>query len=161
MVDLETLPPLLGDGIFTQEGAEWKHSRESLPAPLPHKCYEDIELFKHSVNDVDILSGRSEVVDLQPLFFRLTLDTSPGHLFGESVKSFKAPECANEQPFSDAFITAQAFVTKHFRLPDPYWMIGDFKFQRSCENVHPFLDRSSITNHHRGNLREAAFSATL
>lgn len=29
--------PMLGDGIFTQEGAAWKHSRELLRAPLQHK----------------------------------------------------------------------------------------------------------------------------
>ena len=67
--------PMLGDGIFTQEGAAWKHSRELLRSPLQHKHYEDLGVFKQSVDDlIDILSSQSGVIDLQPLFFRLTLD---------------------------------------------------------------------------------------
>lgn len=69
--------PLLGDGIFTQEGAAWKHSREMLRAPLQHKHYENLDVFKQSVDDlIDILFSQSDVVDLQPLFFRLTLDVN-------------------------------------------------------------------------------------
>jgi len=134
--------PMLGDGIFTQEGAAWKHSRELLRAPLQHKHYENLDVFKQSVNDsIDILSSQSGVVDLQPLFFRLTLDVSTEFLFGESVKSLKAPKSASEQTFGDAFNTAQAFVAKRFRLPDLYWMIGGSKFQKACDDVHRFADQ--------------------
>jgi len=134
--------PMLGDGIFTQEGAAWKHSRELLRAPLQHKHYENLDVFKQSVDDlVDILSSQSGVVDLQPLFFRLTLDVSTEFLFGESVKSLKAPKSASEQTFGDAFNTAQAFVAKRFRLPDLYWMIGGSKFQKACDDVHRFADQ--------------------
>ncbi len=121
--------PLLGDGIFTQEGSAWKHSRELLRGPLQHKHYENLDVSKQSVDDlIDILSSQSGVVDLQPLFFRLTLDVSTEFLFGESVKSLKAPKSASELTFGDVFNTAQAFVAKRFRLPDLYWMIGGSKF---------------------------------
>lgn len=134
--------PMLGDGIFTQEGAAWKQSRELLRAPLQHKHYENLEVFKQSVDDlIDILSSQSGVVDLQPLLFRLTLDVSTEFLFGESVKSLKAPKDASEQTFGDAFNTAQAFVAKRFRLPDLYWMIGGSKFQKACDDVHRFADQ--------------------
>jgi cytochrome P450 len=113
--------PMFGDGIFTQEGAAWKHSRELLRSPLQHKHYENLDVFKQSVDDlIDILSSQSGVIDLQPLFFRLTLDVTTEFLFGESVKSLKVPKSAGEQTFGEAFNTAQEFVTKRFRLPDFY-----------------------------------------
>ena len=134
--------PLLGDGIFTQEGAAWKHSRELLRAPLQHKHYETLDVFKQSVDDlIEVLSNQTGVVDLQPLFFVLTLDVSSEFLFGESVKSLKAPESATEQTFHGAFSTAQTFLAKRFRLPDLYWLIGGSKFKKACDDVHQFTDQ--------------------
>lgn len=134
--------PMLGDGIFLQEGAAWKHSREMLRGPLQHRHYETLDVFKRSVDDlIHSLSSQPGVVDLQPLFFLLTLDVSTEFLFGESVRSLKAPKSASEQTFGNTFNTAQAFVAKRFRLPDLYWMIGGSKFQKACDDVHHFADQ--------------------
>lgn len=142
---------MFGDGIFTQEGAAWKHSRDLLRAPLQHKHYENLDVFKDSVNDlIDILSSHSGMADLQPLFFRLTLDVTTKFLFGESVHSLKAPKFANEQRFSEAFNTAQAVVAKRSRLQDIYWMIGGSEFRRACSDVHEFTDQLIDRNIFRG-----------
>ena len=142
---------MFGDGIFTQEGTAWKHSRDLLRAPLQHKHYEDLDVFKYSVNDlIEILSSQSGIVDLEPLFFRLTLDVATRFLFGESVRSLKAPKFANEQRFDEAFNKAQAVVAKRFRLPDLYWMIGGSDFRRACIVVHDFVDQLIDRNVFRG-----------
>ena len=134
--------PLLGDGIFVQEGPDWKHSRELLRGPLQHKHYEDLSVFEQSLDDlVEIVSSQDGAVDLQPLFFRLTLDVSTEFLFGESVKSLKASKSASEQTFGDAFNTAQSIVAKRFRLPDLYWLIGGSEFKKACDDVHRFADQ--------------------
>ena len=120
---------MFGDGIFNQEGSAWKHSREILRSPFQHKHYENLDVFRSCVDDlIDILSSHPPVIDLQPLFFRLTLDVATGLLFSESVNSLKAPNSANGQTFAEAFNTAQESVTQRFRLPDFYWMIGGSKF---------------------------------
>ena len=134
--------PMFGDGIFTQEGAAWKHSREMLRSPLQYKHYENLDVFKQSVDDlIDIMCRQPGVIDLQPLFFRLTLDVTTEYLFGESVKSLKAPQSVGEQSFGEAFNTAQEFITKRFRLPDFYWAIGGPKFRKACKDVHYFADQ--------------------
>lgn len=134
--------PMLGDGIFTQEGAAWKHSRELLRSPLQHKHYEDLDVFKQSVDDlIDILSSQSGVIDLQPLFFRLTLDVTTEFLFGESVKSLKGTKSASGQTFGEAFNTAQGFVVQRLRLPDFHKLIGGSKFRKACDDVHNFADQ--------------------
>ena len=134
--------PMLGDGIFNQQGAAWKHSREMLRSPLQYRHYETLDVFKPSVDDlIDILSSQPGVIDLQPLFFCLTLDVSTAFLFGESVKSLRASESPTEQNFGDAFNTAQAIVAKRFRLPDLYWMIGGSEFNKACNDIHQFADQ--------------------
>lgn len=142
--------PMFGEGIFVQEGAAWKHSRDLLRPQFLHKQYEDLKVFRETVDDLIAVVPRSGIVDLQPLFFRLTLDTTTAFLFGESVQSLRAPESAGEQTFADAFNTAQEFVVKRFRLQDLYWLIGGSKFRRSCRDVHEFADQIIDRNLNRG-----------
>ena len=149
---------MFGDGIFTQEGAAWKHSRDLLRVPLQHKHYENLDVFKASVDDlIDILSSQSGMVDLQPLFFRLTLDVATKFLFGESVRSLTAPNFSNEQRFGAEFTKAQAVVAKRFRLPDLYWMIGGSEFRRACSDVHDFADTLIDRNVFRSNGKATSF----
>ncbi|KAF1968106.1 hypothetical protein BU23DRAFT_481462 [Bimuria novae-zelandiae CBS 107.79] len=68
--------PLLGHGIFTQEGAAWRHPQELL-----RKQFVNARLrrFDHFIEHVDNLIANIPshgVVDLQPLFFKFTLDTT-------------------------------------------------------------------------------------
>lgn len=51
--------PFFGDGIFTQEGAAWKHSRELLRPQFVHKQYEGLEVFRETVDNLIELSPRS------------------------------------------------------------------------------------------------------
>jgi cytochrome P450 len=132
---------MFGDGIFTQEGQAWKHSRDMLRPQFMHKQYDNLEVFEEAVDDLlDVLPTHGGVVDLQPLFFRLTLDTTTAFLFGESVGSLKDPDVAGEQTFANAFNTAQEYVAKRFRLLDLYWMIGGKEFRQACDKVHAFAD---------------------
>src|SRR5271163_4346128 len=83
--------PLLGDGIFTQEGAAWKHSRELLRKQFVRTQYQNLDHFREHVDNlISRLPAKEGVIDLQPLFFNLTLDTTTALLFGLSVYSLKA-----------------------------------------------------------------------
>ncbi|KAL8666552.1 MAG: hypothetical protein Q9202_001350 [Teloschistes flavicans] len=133
--------PLFGDGIFTQEGDAWKHSRELLRPQFVHKQYENLELFQEAVDNLIGVLPEKGMVDLQPLFFRLTLDTTTAFLFGDSVNSLQASNTAGESTFASAFNTAQDFVAKRLRLQDLYWLVGGRKFTAACEDVHRFADQ--------------------
>lgn len=133
--------PMFGDGIFTQEGAAWKHSRDMLRPQLQHKQYQDLELFEQAVDDlISIIEKKDGVIDLQPLFFRLTLDTATAFLFGESVRSLITPEAVSEQTFATAFNTAQQWVTKRYRFLDLYWLVNGREFRQACSDVQKFAD---------------------
>ena len=134
--------PLLGDGIFTQDGPDWKHSRELLRPQFSHRQYQDLELFREHVDNlIQQIPAEGGVVDLQPLFFRLTLDTTTAFLFGESVNSQNQASDATETTFGNAFNTAQEYIAKRFRLQDLYWLVGGKRFNTSCAVVHDFADK--------------------
>jgi cytochrome P450 len=136
------MSPLFGDGIFIQEGEEWHQSRNLLRRLLQCHNYEDLNVFKRNVDVlIEDLSNQTAIVDLQPLFFRLTFDISKEYLFGNTVKSLTAHESASEQAFSNSFDTALAIVAKRFRLSNIYWMIGGSRFRQACSNVHRLADQ--------------------
>lgn len=133
--------PMFGDGIFTQDGDAWKHSREILRPQLFHRKYETLEIFEESVDSLlDALPQAGDVVDLQPLFFRLTLDVTAAFLFGESTKTLQSHDLSGKDSFASSFDVAQAYVAKRFRLLDLYWLIGGRQFRQACEKVHRFAD---------------------
>jgi len=133
--------PLLGDGIFTQDGPDWKHSRELLRPQFSYKQYQDLEvLHEHVDNLLENIPATGGIVDLQPLFFRLTLDTTTALLFGESVYSLSRTSGTDDSTFAGAFNTAQEYIAKRFRLQNLYWFIGGKEFDQSCAAVHDFAD---------------------
>lgn len=105
-----------------------------------YKQYQDLSVFHEHVNDLIgcISNADGQIVDLQPLFFRFTLDTTTAFLFGKSVYSLKTSEKAEK--FEKDFNLAQSYVAKRFRLLDLYWLIGGKDFKNACESIHSFAD---------------------
>ncbi len=133
--------PLLGDGIFTQDGAAWKHSRELLKPQFTRNQYRDLDLFREHVDNlISCIPPDGKPVDLQPLFFRFTLDTTTALLFGESVYCLKANDSNDEQDFAESFNVAQDYLVKRYRLLDLYYLIGGRKFKEACKSTHEFVD---------------------
>lgn len=143
--------PMFGDSIFTQEGPDWKHSRDLLRPQLHYRRYENLELFRVAVNDlIQLMETQGDTVDLQPLFFRLTLDTTTAFLLGESTQSLKDENGTKERSFAAAFDTAQRWVMKRLRLAAVYWLIDSREFRQACRDIHSFIDQiiyRNISNH--------------
>jgi cytochrome P450 len=133
---------MFGDGIFNQDGDAWKQSRELLRPQFHFKEYSDLHIFRDATDNLlNAIPREGGVIDLQPLFFRLTLDVTTEFLFGESIESLKFPESTGEQTFVEAFNIAQECVAKRFRLLDLYWLIDGKKFRDACKQVHYFADK--------------------
>lgn len=137
--------PMFGDGIFTQDGPAWKHSRDILRPQFAHRQYEKLEVFKGPLDDLlgalPNKGGLGGVVDLQSLFFRYTLDVTTAFLFGDSVRSLRSSSSSTEPTFARAFDLAQMYVAKRFRLSGLYFLIGGREFREACREVHQFADR--------------------
>ena len=136
---------LFGDGIFTQDGARWKHSREIL-RPLFSLTRTGIlaQLEVHTKQLAKCIPP-NEFVDLQPLFFRFTLDTTTYLLFGKSMHSLRPPPAqdaasARVEEFTEAFRIAQEILFRRERLGDFYWMYKEREYRKYCSIVHRFVD---------------------
>jgi len=133
--------PFFGDGIFTQEGTDCKHSRDLLRPQFVFRQYEYLVVFRQSMDDLLLVLPNHGVVDLQPYFFRLTLDVTTAFLFGDSVNSLKHDVQSRQAESAVSFNAAQKYVAKRMRLQDLYWLVGGKKFRDACDTVHEFADQ--------------------
>lgn len=143
--------PLLGDGIFTLDGAAWEHSRALLKPQFSREQVSDLESLEvHIQRLISCIEEAGESVDLQPLFYRLTLDSATEFLLGESVDSLLlsgnditgAPKSSQngKLDFGDAFNTAQHYLMIRARMLGFYWLINSKKFRDAIKSCHQFID---------------------
>jgi len=135
--------PLLGNGIFTQEGQAWRHSRELLRKQFVKAQYQNLDHFKEHVDNMINCLPVNGTVDLQPLFFNLTLDTATALLFGRSVYSLRAniDQDAENRIFAESFNIAQEGLAKRFRLAPFHFVYNPPSFRRACKSVHRFVEQ--------------------
>ncbi|KFY66280.1 hypothetical protein V496_02116 [Pseudogymnoascus sp. VKM F-4515 (FW-2607)] len=146
--------PLLGNGIFTQDGAGWEHSREMMRPQFAREQVSDLNLEEQHVQNmmraiVPKANGWADTLDLQILFFRLTLDSATEFLFGKSVDSqlvalhVKNGSCDESQKvdfFGTAFDKGQSVLATRSRMQGLYWLYNPKKFKKSCTDCHAFID---------------------
>ena len=154
-----TFTALLGKGIFTTNGKAWEHNRALLRPNFAREQVSNLELEeRHNQHLLRALSlsksstpdkGWTDFVDLNPLFFRLTLDTSTEFLFGESVNTQLAalpgtkptPDQLQREHFGEAFDSAQFFISKQNRLGKRWWLLTRSKgFTDDCLACQDFID---------------------
>ena len=135
--------PLLGEGVFTQDGPAWKHSRELLRPQFARQQYQNLHVFEEHVQALmaHFPDGNTASVDIQPLLFKYTLDTTTAFLFGQSINSLKEDKSVDNLRFASKFDQAQDIVVKRFRLLDFYWLVGGREFSQACDEVHGFVDK--------------------
>ena len=159
-----TFHPLLGSGIFTQDGDAWKQSRRLLRDPLStgrSKNFDQIKLCVENLVSSILLSNAKapdpnrsgKPVDLQPLFFGLTFETTLFLLFGEAVSSSMGMDWAGEQVaaatgkpasresvFAKAFNVGQEYLAHRGRLGPYYWLYSSKEFRDACRTCHAFVE---------------------
>jgi cytochrome P450 len=131
----------MGSGIFTQDGAQWRHSRQLLRPQFMSNRFNNLEQIKSAVGKLLSCIPENEPVDLQRLFFRLTFDTTLFLLFGKHLPSLKSEGIEDrESEFAEAFNTGQDYLAQRGRLGDFYWLLGGSRFRRACRICHDFVD---------------------
>jgi cytochrome P450 len=131
----------MGSGIFTQDGADWKHSRDLLRPQFASNRHQNFEEIKKCVESLLKQIKPNQIIDLQPLFFRLTFDTTTFLLFGKTMSSLQSTEIAGqESEFASAFNLGQDYLSHRGRLGKLYWLVNPPEFQRACRTTHAFVD---------------------
>ncbi|PSN66381.1 cytochrome P450 [Corynespora cassiicola Philippines] len=135
--------PLLGQGIFTQDGRAWKHSREILRRQFARIQYQNLKVFDEHIEElVSGLSaaageGKDTIVDMQPFFFRFTLSTTTDLIFGEPLGTLG--EDVREK-FSSNFDYASLISAIRLRLADFHWLHRSSKYSEACNVVKKYAD---------------------
>mmetsp|Transcript_24914 Transcript_24914/g.36752 ORF Transcript_24914/g.36752 Transcript_24914/m.36752 type:complete len:506 (+) Transcript_24914:53-1570(+) len=111
---------LLGDGIFSSDGAVWyKHRKTS-------SHLFNLNKFKSSVLDtfndhcnilIDILSSSTGPIDIQDLFMKFTLESIGQIAFGQELGTMTKKRVI----FAEAFDYCQAQINESFL--DPLWLL--------------------------------------
>lgn len=152
--------PLLGNGIFTQSGAQWKHSRDIMRPQFTRDQVSDLDLEERHVQnmmsalDVHLKKpdGWSQTVDLQDLFFRLTLDSATEFLLGESADSQlqhipgyprarNSSDALHQVDFARAFDNGQRALATRARFGTSlYWIYNTSEMREAIRQCNSFMD---------------------
>lgn len=129
----------MGDGIFTQDEQAWKHSRELLRHRFARMQYQNLRGFRdHIEHLINVLRESNGVVNLQPHFYRLTLDTTIAMILGRPVQDFK-DETGDR--FSRAFTYSTLVTATRVRLGVNYWMYAPKGFHAACDTVRNYTQQ--------------------
>ncbi|KFY57448.1 hypothetical protein V496_06417 [Pseudogymnoascus sp. VKM F-4515 (FW-2607)] len=133
---------LLGHGIFTSDGAHWERSRALVRPSFARAHVADLETFESHIQHLIAKIPRDgSTIDLQPLFYQLTLDSATEFLLGESVDVLRSPVGSEQQLFGESFDFAQTELNLRLRLGPFVLLYRNRKFDRACVLVHNFIDR--------------------
>ncbi|KAF3993001.1 hypothetical protein FT663_00310 [Candidozyma haemuli var. vulneris] len=140
---------LLGDGIFTLDGLGWKHSRAMLRPQFAREQVGHVRALEPHVQSLAklIREANGQEFDIQPLFFKLTIDSGTEFLFGESCESLREdePGVADSGPavkreFAKAFNISQSYLFMRAGFQKLYWIVNNPRFWRNNKIVHEFAD---------------------
>ena len=83
-----TFIPVFGHGIFDTDGAAWERSRALIRPNFARAQVADLDTFETHVSHlIDAVPRDGSTVDLQELFFSLTMDSATEFLFGRSTNT--------------------------------------------------------------------------
>lgn len=139
----DVVASLIGDGIFTQDGAPWKHSRALLRPQLFRNRYSDLKIFREHVDIMIKFMPANGKVEFQRLFFNLTIDSATAFLFGKSVGSLNPDQAEDAENFTEAFQFAQEYVKTRYQFGRQCWIMNSKKYRSTCQTVHNFVDKIS------------------
>ena len=137
------LIPFLGPGIFNTDGAAWRHSREMLRPNFARSQVGDLTTFETHVSQlIKILPRNGATVDLQELFFQLTMDSATEFLFGESTNCLGSTASGSNMKFAECWNRSQEAVREMTRSGKLGRLLNNrAQFQKDNQFVHEYADR--------------------
>jgi cytochrome P450 len=142
-VRCRTFIPLFGHGIFDTDGAAWERSRGLIRPNFVRQQVADLDMFESHVQElISSVPRDGTSVDLQDLFFALTMDSATEFLFGKSTNTLAGigPEAQRGRDFAESFVYATEAVALEFRTAGLTRWIPDSKWQKSLKIIHSYAD---------------------
>ncbi|KAI7745466.1 hypothetical protein M8C21_010482 [Ambrosia artemisiifolia] len=124
-----TMKDLFGNGIFTVDGAKWRHQRKLASFEFSTKVLRDFStvVFKSNtvklVKKISLLAAADESMNMQDLLMKSTLDSIFKVGFGFDLDTLSGLDKASNR-FMKAFDDANALV--YWRFVDLLWRVKRF-----------------------------------
>ena len=138
--------PLLGLGLFSLRGEAWKHSRALLRPQFSREQVSDLALEERHVGRLSSAfrvdpDGWTDVVDLQPTFFKMTLELMTEFLYGHSPLEMDSKAGGPDtQEFGHHFDAGKPWLNTRQALGKFHWLINSPQFAHHCAQVHKYVD---------------------
>lgn len=148
--------PIFGHGIFTTDGTEWETSRSLLRPNFNRAQVADLDLFeKHVSKVIARIPKDGSTVDLQTLFFMLTLDSATEFLFGQSAGSLDLGQSFERgMRFAQAFTDSTTQTGNIVRVPQTFaFLLKNKKYKDDVKYVHAYVSdyvRTAVNLHKNG-----------
>ena len=135
--------PTFGHGIFDTDGAAWERSRGLIRPNFVRQQVADLDMFEAHMKDlINSIPKNGGTVDLQDLFFALTMDSATEFLFGKSTYTLAGtgPDAQRGREFVEAFVYATEAISYEFRTAGLAHWLPDAKRKQSIKTIHSFAD---------------------
>ncbi|KAJ8109051.1 hypothetical protein OPT61_g7742 [Boeremia exigua] len=138
--------PLLGHGIFNADGERWANSRHLLRPNFARDQVADLEAFeRHFKLMLKHIPKDGSTVDLQDLFFMLTMDTATEFLFNHSTNTLRMADQKDDDNedvvFGKMFSYAQYDVTTRIRLGPLDRLRKNQKGKEAIRVCHEYIEK--------------------
>lgn len=137
---------MLGLGVFTQCGEPWRHSRSLLRPQFSREQIADMDLEERHATAFSVklksgTDGWTDVVDLQPMFLKMTLDLMTEFLYGHlPLRTGQETDAPDREEFGYHFDASKAYLGTRMALGKWYWLVRSSAFPRHREKVHQYAD---------------------
>ena len=148
--------PLMGRGVFTARGQDWKHSRSLVRPQFARAQVQDVALFEPHVEALlrklpTLKDGWTGKVDLSPLFYNFTIDSITEFLYGQSVHT-QDPDARARLPlswdkngpdlvnFGHHIDQCKEYIDRKGALAKYQWLMSSKAFNGHCAEVQKFVD---------------------
>ena len=85
--------------------------------------------------------GWTDVVDLQPMFFKMTLELMTEFLYGHSPSQMnQRTDAPDREEFAYHFDAGKALLPTRLAMGKLYWLVYSPAFLRHCQKVHQYVD---------------------
>ncbi|KAH6857075.1 oxidoreductase-like protein [Chaetomium sp. MPI-CAGE-AT-0009] len=153
--------PMLGKGIFTSRGEDWKHSRALVRPQFAMDQINDLDLYERHVQAFFAAIDKhhsgsgdgqwTQAFDLQPLFYNLSLDVMSEMLYGYSVHSqdpserVELPELPGYDPPDRENIgmhmdAGKAWIELRGAFWKYRWLLPVKQFNKHCAAIHKYAE---------------------
>lgn len=142
-VRISVMTGLLGTGIFTLNGRSWSHARAILrPSMTKQKMGVLPSILERHFNAfLQRLPSGIGSIDLQPLFFGLSMDIATGFLMGHSTNMLSKDNADEEQQFVDDYMLCSEEATDKMRLGPISWLRYNRRAETAKLRVFDYIDK--------------------